>query len=45
MWALSKENIIERDPNEIAMIFALFEQKVPALIPKLQKAGIRMEII
>lgn len=45
MWALSKENILERDPNEIATIFSLFEEKVPALIPKLQRAGIRMEII
>ena len=45
MWALSKENIIERDPIEIATIFELFESKVPKLIPKLQKAGIRMEII
>jgi undecaprenyl diphosphate synthase len=45
MWALSKENILERDSSEIATIFELFEQKVPALIPKLQKAGIRMEII
>jgi undecaprenyl diphosphate synthase len=45
MWALSKENIIERDPIEIATIFRLFEEKVPKLIPKLQKAGIRMEII
>jgi undecaprenyl diphosphate synthase len=33
MWALSKENIIERDPSETATI------------SKLQKAGIRMEII
>lgn len=45
MWALSKENILERDPREIAAIYALIESKVPKLIPKLQKAGIRMEII
>lgn len=45
MWALSKENITERDPLEIATIFKLFEEKVPKLIPKLQRAGIRMEVI
>ncbi len=45
MWALSKENIIERDPPEIATIFSLLESKIPGLIPKLQKAGIRIEVI
>ena len=45
MWALSKENIIERDPREIATIFTLIEYKIPSLIPRLQKAGIRLEVI
>jgi undecaprenyl diphosphate synthase len=45
MWALSKENILERDKLEIDTIFGLFEEKIPKLIPKLQNAGIRLEII
>lgn len=45
MWALSKENIEKRSPLEIEGIFTLFRKRVPLLILKLQKAGIRFEWI
>ncbi len=45
MWALSKENILEREKEEVDTIFRLFEEKVPTLIPKLQKASIRLEVV
>lgn len=45
MWALSKENILERDRSEITSIFELLEQKVPKLIPKLIEQSIRFEVV
>ena len=37
MWALSKENITERDTEEVTAIYQLMEDKIPTLVPKLQK--------
>lgn len=45
MWALSKENILERPQEEIGFIFSLFEKKVPKLIPKLIQKNIRFEVV
>ncbi len=45
MWALSKENILERSENEIQAIFTLLETKIPKLVPKLIKSGIKLEIV
>lgn len=45
MWALSKENIIERDQTEISTIYQLLETKIPKLTQKLIKNNIRLEII
>lgn len=45
MWALSKENIQERDSTEINAIYSLIEKKVPKLIPKLIQKWIRFEVI
>lgn len=45
MWALSRENILERDPGEIATIFSLLETRVPRLVPKLIDSGIRFECV
>ena len=45
MWALSKENIIERDKWEISAIYDLIEKKVPRLVEKLIKNSIRFEIV
>ncbi len=35
MWALSKENITERDPGEIADIYELICTRVPKLVQKM----------
>lgn len=45
MWALSKENILERSEVEIAGIFQLFRDKIPKLVTKLIKNSIRLDII
>ncbi len=45
MWALSKENIMERSDIEIAGIFQLFRERIPKLVIKLIKNSIRLDII
>lgn len=45
MWALSKENILERSDVEIAGIFQLFRTKIPKLIEKLIKHSISLDIV
>jgi len=45
MWALSKENILERDKWEVETIYGLIEKKLPKLIEKLTKNSIRFEIV
>lgn len=45
MWALSKENILERSEVEIAGIFQLFRDRIPKLVIKLIKNSIRLDII
>ena len=45
MWALSKENILERSNIEIAGIFQLFRDKIPKLIEKLIQNSIRLDIV
>jgi undecaprenyl diphosphate synthase len=45
MWALSKENIVERSTVEVEGIFTLFRKKIPTLIPKLIHHSIRLEYI
>ena len=45
MWALSKENIIERSEFELTAIFGLIRDKVPQFLPVLIKASIRFETI
>jgi undecaprenyl diphosphate synthase len=44
-WALSKENILERDAGELTYIYELLEKKIPLLIPKLLDRGVRFEVI
>jgi undecaprenyl diphosphate synthase len=45
MWALSKENILERSEIEIAGIFQLFRDKIPKLVEKLITNSIRLDIV
>ena len=45
LWALSKENIIERSELEIAGIFQLFRDKIPKLVEKLIRNSIRFDVI
>ena len=45
MWALSKENILERSEMEIAGIFQLFRDRIPKLVEKLIKNSICLDII
>lgn len=44
-WALSKENILERDEEELKYIYGLLEKKIPLLLPKLLARGVRFEVI
>lgn len=45
MWALSKENILERSEMEIAGIFQLFREKIPKLVVKLMSKSVRLDIV
>ena len=45
LWALSKENILERSEVEIAGIFQLFREKIPKLIEKLIRESVRFDIV
>lgn len=45
LWALSKENILERSEVEIAGIFQLFRDKIPKLLEKLIKNSVRLDIV
>lgn len=45
MWALSKENILERSEIEIAGIYQLFRDKIPKLVEKLISNSIRLDIV
>ena len=45
MWALSKENIIERSEFELTSIFGLIRHKIPQVLPTLTQASIRFETI
>lgn len=44
LWALSKENLVKREPEELAWIIKLIE-KLEDLIPRLQKNNIKFETI
>ena len=44
LWALSKENLVKRDSEEIAWIIKLIE-KLQDLLPDLQKNNIKFETI
>lgn len=44
LWALSKENLVKRDSDEIAWIIKLIE-KLKDLLPRLQKNNVRFETI
>lgn len=44
LWALSKENLVKREPEELAGIIKLIE-KLEDLIPRLQKNNIKFETI
>lgn len=45
MWALSKENILERSEMEIAGIFQLFREKIPKLVEKLLSNSICLDVV
>lgn len=45
MWALSKENILERAKWEIDAIYSLIEKKVPKLVERLVQGSIRFEVV
>lgn len=45
LWALSKENILERSQVEIAGIFQLFREKIPKLVDKLIEKSVRLDIV
>jgi undecaprenyl diphosphate synthase len=44
-WALSKENILERDTDEIQGIYMLLETKLPKIIEKFLVQSVRFEVI
>jgi len=44
-WALSKENILERDDDELQSIYMLLEKKLPKIIEKFIDQKIRFEMI
>jgi undecaprenyl diphosphate synthase len=44
MWALSRENILERSEFEIQTIYALIRHKMPRLIDRFIRDNIRLEI-
>lgn len=44
LWALSKENLVKREPEELTWIITLIE-KLEDLIPRLQKNNIKFETI
>ena len=45
LWALARQNILKRDPVELAHIYHILDTRVPALVPKLLKWGVRFETI
>jgi undecaprenyl diphosphate synthase len=45
MWALSKENITERDSEEVAAIYELIRTKVPKLVTSMKEKSIKFETI
>ena len=45
MWALSKENIENRDTAEIEVIYGLIRKKLAFFVEKMVKTGIRFETI
>lgn len=45
LWALSKENILERSEVELAGIFQLFRDKIPKLVEKLIKNSVCLDIV
>lgn len=44
-WALSKENILERNPIEIEGIYRLLRKKIPKMVENFQKNNIQLEVI
>lgn len=44
-WALSKENILERNPTEIDGIYRLLKKKIPKMVENFQKNSIQLEVI
>lgn len=44
-WALSKENILERSPEELAGIYDLIIEKIPSLVEKFLQSGVMLEIV
>lgn len=45
MWALSRENILERSEFEIQTIYALIRHKIPRLIDRFIRDNIRLEVV
>ncbi len=45
MWALSRENIVERAEIEIQTIYTLIRHKIPRLIDRFRRDDIRLEIV
>lgn len=45
MWALSKENITERDPAEVTAIYGLIRTKLPKLVLTMQEKSIAFQIV
>ncbi len=45
MWALSRENILERSEFEIGVIFSLIRHKMPRLVAKFQENNIRFDTV
>ena len=44
-WALSKENILERNLQEIEGIYKLLRKKIPKMVENFQKNNIQLEVI
>jgi undecaprenyl diphosphate synthase len=45
LWALSKENVSERSPEELSAIYGLLRRKMPELVELCQKESIRFQTV
>lgn len=45
VWALSKENILERSEFEIQTIYGLIRQKIPRLVDRFVVDNVRLQVI